>query len=198
MSAIIRLATAADARAIQAIYAPIVRETHISFETTVPSVAEIAARIDKTLCQYPWLVGAAGGQTAGYAYASAFRSRSAYQWTAETTVYIHPNFQRRGIARALYHSLLAILREQGYCSAVSVIALPNAGSVRAHESLGFRKIGVFKNVGYKQGAWRDTGWWQLDLQPPAASPHPPRAIQQLAGEADFPRLLATGLQSVKR
>lgn len=198
MSATIRLASPTDARGIQAIYAPIVRETHISFETTVPSVAKIANRINKTLRQYPWLICAVGGQTAGYAYASAFRSRPAYQWTAETTVYIHPDYQRRGIARALYRSLLAILREQGYCSAVGVIALPNAGSVRAHESLGFRKIGLLENVGYKQGEWRDTGWWQLELQPPAASPHPPRAIQQLAAETDFPRLLATGLASVKR
>lgn len=197
MSAVIRLATSADADAIGRIYRPIVRDTHISFERSAPAASEIAARIDRTLRQYPWLVCAVDGRLAGYAYASAFRPRDAYQWTAETTVYIHAAFQRRGVARALYRSLLAVLREQGYCSAVGVIALPNEGSVRAHEALGFRQVGVFKNVGHKAGDWRDTGWWQLELRPPPASPQAPRPIQQLAAEPGFDRLLATGLDSLK-
>ncbi|MDE2747505.1 MAG: GNAT family N-acetyltransferase [Chloroflexota bacterium] len=198
MSAVIRLASATDAAAIRQIYRPIVRDTHISFEQTAPSSKEIAARIEKTLTQYPWLVCEIGGQIAGYAYAGAFRSRAAYQWTAETTVYIHAGFQRRGVSRALYTSLLALLREQGYCQAVGVIALPNDASIRAHEALGFRRIGVFKGVGYKADAWRDTGWWQLELRPPPADPQPPLSITQLAIEEYFDALLQTGLGSVKR
>ena len=197
MSAVIRLATVHDAAAIAEIYSPIVRDTHISFETTVPPLAETAARIKRTLEQYPWIVCEIDGKMAGYAYASAFRGRPAYQWATETTVYIHRDFQRRGIAGALYTSLIAILREQGYCNAVGVIALPNAGSIRAHEALGFRRIGVFENVGYKAGAWRDTGWWQLELRPLPTSPQPPRAIAELARESRFAALLAAGLPSIR-
>ena len=136
MRAVVRLASASDAAAIHQIYSPIVRATHISFEQTVPAVSEIVSRIEKTLSYFPWLVCELDERLAGYAYASAFRPRAAYQWTAETTAYIHTDFQRRGISRALYSSLLAILREQGYCNAVGVIALPNEGSIRAHEALG--------------------------------------------------------------
>ncbi len=192
MSATIRLATPSDAADIRQVYAPIVSDTHISFERSVPSVDEIAARISKTLAQYPWLVCEIGGRLAGYAYASAFRARYAYQWTTETTVYVHPNFQRRGVSRALYHSLVAILRAQGYCNAVGVIALPNQASIRAHEALGFRKIGVFENVGFKAGNWRHTGWWQLALRPMPEAPQPPRSISELAREARFPELLQSG------
>ena len=197
MSAVIRLATSADAADIHQIYSPIVRNTHISFEQTAPAVGEIAARIEKTLRQYPWLVCEVDRRLAGYAYASAFRVRAAYQWTAETTVYIHSDFQRRGVSRALYSSLLAVLRAQGYCNAVGVIALPNEGSIRAHEALGFRKVGIFKNIGHKAGDWRDTGWWQLELRPPPTSPQAPRPIIQLAVEERIDALLQTGLQHIK-
>ncbi len=197
MSAVIRLASSADAADIHQIYRPIVRDTHISFEQTVPAVQEIAARIEKTLTRYPWLVCEVNGRLAGYAYASAFRFRAAYQWTAETTVYIHADFQRRGVSRALYSSLLRILRAQGYCNAVGVIALPNEGSVRAHEAAGFRKVGVFRNVGHKAGAWRDTGWWQLELRQPPAKPQAPLAIAQLATKDCFDDLLKTGLRYIR-
>ena len=193
MSTVIRLAKRSDAAAIQKIYSPIVRDTHASFELSAPDVAEIEARICRALAQYPWLVCEIDGQLAGYAYASAFRSRTAYQWTTETTVYVHPDFQRRGLSQALYHSLIAILRAQGYCNAVGVIALPNAGSIRAHEAVGFRQIGVFENVGFKAGGWHHTGWWQLELRPMPKSPQPPRAIGDLSKDAGFVDLLATGL-----
>ncbi|MYD08976.1 MAG: N-acetyltransferase family protein [Chloroflexi bacterium] len=193
MNADIRLATTADAAAIHQIYAPIVRETHISFELSVPDVAEIAARIRQTRAQYPWLVCEIDGRLAGYAYASVFRARRAYQWTTETTVYVHPDFQRRGVSRALYRSLIAVLRAQGYCNAVGVIALPNEASIRAHEAAGFRKIGVFENVGFKAGNWRHTGWWQLELRPMPEAPPPPQPIAELAREARFAALLQSGL-----
>ena len=197
MSAIIRLAQPSDAAAIERIYAPIVRDTHISFERRPPDAADLQARIRKTLAHYPWLVCMIDEQLAAYAYASAFRSRYAYQWTSETTVYVHGGFQRRGLATALYHSLMAVLRAQGFCTAVGVIALPNAGSVRAHEALGFRKIGIFENVGFKAGQWRDTGWWQLDLRAMPADPQPPRPIGELAKDESFAGLLATGLAYIR-
>ena len=192
----IRLASTADAPQICEIYRPIVSDTAISFEQTAPDADEIAARITQTLEQYPWLVCDINRQIAGYAYGSSFRSRSAYQWTVETTVYVHPDYQRRGISRALYASLIAILRQQGYCNAIGVIALPNDGSIGAHETLGFRKIGVFENMGYKLNEWRDTGWWQLELRPMPAEPQPPRPVMSLARQAGFGELLQAGLPLV--
>ncbi len=197
MSVKIRLASKKDAPQILEIYSPIVRLTHISFEHDVPDASEIAERIAKTLRQYPWLVCEIDARIAGYAYASAFRSRGAYQWTTETTVYVHEGYQRRGVSRALYSSLLAILREQGYRSAVGVIALPNAASIKAHETLGFQEIGVFRNVGFKAGAWRDTGWWQLDLSPTLERPPAPRSISDLAQQDGFDELLQTGLPGIR-
>ncbi len=197
MSLTIRLASSADAPQICGIYSPIVRDTAVSFEQAVPDAKAIAARISETLQQYPWLVCEINRQIAGYAYASSFRPRSAYQWTTETTVYVHPNYQRRGIARALYTSLIAVLRRQGYCNAIGVIALPNDGSVGAHEAVGFRKIGVLENMGYKLKGWRDTGWWQLELRPMPPEPRAPRPVMTLARRADFETLLQAGLPFIK-
>ena len=197
LSPVIRLACQSDAPAIREIYAPIVRETHISFERQPPSTDELAGRIRATLAQHPWLVCQLAGNLAGYAYASAFRSRPAYQWTTETTVYVHGDWQRRGIARALYTSLVAILRAQGYVTAVGVIALPNQASVKAHEVIGFEKIGVFQRVGFKAGEWRDTGWWQLAINAPAKSPAPPLPIGELAQQPRFASLLCAGLPHIR-
>lgn len=197
MSVRIRLASEDDAPQILEIYSPIVRLTHISFEHDVPDAGEIAERIAMTLRQYPWLVCEIDTRVAGYAYASAFRSRRAYQWTAETTVYVHERYQRRGVARALYSSLLAILRAQGYRSAIGVIALPNAASISAHGALGFQEIGVFKKVGFKFGAWRDTGWWQLDLSPALERPPAPQSIANLAQRGGFDSLLQAGLPCIR-
>ena len=151
MSVTIRLATAADAEQICEIYASIVLNTHISFEQDIPDAAGMAERIAKSVPRYPWLVCDVDCRVAGYAYASPFRRRKAYQWTAETTVYVHKDFQRRGIARALYASLMEILRAQGFCNAIGVIALPNDASIRAHEAAGFRKIGVLEQHGIQSG-----------------------------------------------
>ena len=197
MHIIIRLASTADAPQICKIYSPIVRDTAISFEQAAPDAKEIAARITKTLRQYPWLVCEINRQIAGYAYAGSFRSRSAYQWTTETTVYVHLDHQRRGISRALYTSLIAVLRQQGYCNAIGVIALPNNGSIRAHEAVGFRKIGVLQNIGYKLAGWHDTGWWQLELCPMPLEPQAPRPVMTLAQQAGFEELLQAGRPFIK-
>lgn len=197
MSVSIRLAYAADAEQIREIYAPIVRNTHISFERDMPDAAEIAARIAKTMPRYPWLVCELDDRVAGYAYASPFRQRKAYQWTAETTVYVNEDFQRRGVARALYTSLIAVLREQGFRNAIGVIALPNPASIRAHEAVGFRKVGVLENMGYKAGAWRHTGWWQLELRPMSDEPLPPRSLTNLMQLDILEGLLSAGVPLLK-
>jgi L-amino acid N-acyltransferase YncA len=175
----IRLAVAGDAEPIAAIYAPVVRDTIISFETEPPDAAQIAERIEYTLPAFPWLVCERGGRVAGYAYASRHRERLAYRWSVDVSCYVHADFRRRGIGAELYRALLEILRRQGFFNAYAGIALPNEASVRLHESVGFRPIGVYANVGYKLRAWRDVGWWGCALAPPAADPAEPIALREL-------------------
>ena len=162
-----------------AIYAPVVRDTTISFETTAPDAAEMAARIAKTLAMFPWLVWEEGGRAVGYAYASRHREREAYQWSADVSCYVHPGHRGRGIGKALYARLFDILRAQGFQSAFAGIALPNAASVALHESVGFEPIGVYREVGWKLGAWRDTGWWRRRLGEAVPEPLPPLPLRSL-------------------
>jgi phosphinothricin acetyltransferase len=175
----LRLVTPADAGEIAAIYAPIVRDTFISFEVDPPDAAEMRRRIDKALPEFPWLVCERDGHVAGYAYASRHRDRLAYQWSVDVSCYVHPEARGRGIGRALYVALLRILRSQGFQSAYAGIALPNPGSVALHESVGFRRVATYTNVGYKQGRWLDTGWWEAALGDPLPGPAAPRPLTSL-------------------
>ena len=172
MTAIIRLATEDDAPSILEIYAPIVRETPISFEYDVPTEAEMRGRIRSKLEHYPWLVMENEGELMGYAYAGRWRDRAAYDWSVETTVYVSAKARRGGVGRTLYNALFEALREQGFVLAVAGITLPNAGSVGLHEAVGFMAMGVARNAGYKFGRWHDIGFWQLQLQDPPDDPKP--------------------------
>jgi phosphinothricin acetyltransferase len=169
----IRLATAADAPQIEAIYRPFCDESHISFETPAPDAAELASRIERTNRRFSWLVDEVDGAVAGYAYASPHRERAAYRWAVEVTVYVHGRHRGRGVARALYGKLFERLRAQGMFKAYAGIALPNPPSQAFHESMGFTPVGVYRRIGYKLGAWWDVGWWQLSLQPEASPPPEP-------------------------
>jgi phosphinothricin acetyltransferase len=172
----IRIATSEDAAQIAAIYRPIVRRTTISFELEAPTVDEMRARIVKTLQRFPWLVSLdREGVVDGYVYASVFRDRPAYQWSVEVTAYVREDVRRSGVGRRLYGVLLEELRRLGYCQAFAGIALPNAASMGLHEAIGFTPIGVYRNVGFKFGQWRDVGWWQMALQCPER-PDAPRAF----------------------
>ncbi len=200
MTASIRLAREADAAEMLQIYAPVVRDTPISFELEPPSEGEFRARIRNTLVRTPWLVCEADGHIRGYAYAGSFRPREAYQWAAEVTVYVHPEAHRRGVGRALYASLFACLRLQGFRSAVAVIALPNPASVAIHEDMGFKPVGVYEGVGYKLGRWHDVGWWQLELLKttgPGDTPSPPRSLPEVTGTADFRGAMERGNQVLR-
>lgn len=160
----IRSATPADAPGVLAIYGPVVRDTHVSFEAEPPTVEEMAERIEATLREHPWLVAVSEkGEILGYAYGSSFRSRPAYRWTVEVSAYVLPDARGRGIGRALYRRLLDELEERGFVTALAAIALPNAESVAFHEAFGFERVGVFRDVGFKLGGWWDVGWWQRPL-----------------------------------
>ena len=175
----IRLATPADVPTILDIYAPFITESTTSFEYEVPTVIEFAGRIQLIQQQYPYLVAERDGRVLGYAYASKHRDRTAYQWSVETSVYVHPDGQRQGIARQLYTTLFDLLRRQGYYSAYAGITLPNPASEAFHRSMGFETVGVFKNIGYKFGAWHDVIWLQLALQDYSSSPSHPGIVQPI-------------------
>ena len=189
MSFKVRLAGEGDAAAVAAIYAPIVKETAITFEYEPPSAAEMRGRILEISKGYPFLVAEHGGRVVGYAYATMHRRREAYRWACETSVFVDHGHRRKCAARALYNALIRILRLQGYCHAFAVITMPNPPSVAFHERLGFRHLATFKGVGFKLGYWRDTGWWHLELQERPARPSPPRPLAEVAGSAHFRKAL---------
>ena len=175
----IRLASAADAAALAAVYAPYVRDTVITFEIEPPDAAEMGRRLATVGERFPWLVACDGDDMLGYAYAGEHRSRAAYRWDVDVAVYLHWRAHRRGVGRALYQRLFALLRLQGYVNAYAGITLPNAASVGLHQALGFEPVGVYRQVGYKFGAWHDVGWWALRLQQPAQPPPEPLALARL-------------------
>lgn len=172
-----------DAAACVAIYAPYVEGGATSFEEEAPEPASFAARIAAIAATYPWLVAESEGEVVGYAYACPHRSRPAYRWAVETSVYVGGGQQRRGHGRALYLELVERLRRQRFQVACAGITLPNEASIALHEGIGFVPVGVYRRIGWKDGAWRDVGWWQLELQPAGtdlpAEPLPPEAPPRL-------------------
>lgn len=179
----IRLATAADAAAIAAIYAPYVSGSTVSFEAEPPDAVAMTARIASGGALYPWLVceGEDGG-IAGYASTSAFRPRHAYRFSVETSVYVAPEHHGRGIGRRLYETLLPLLERQGFTQAIAAITLPNDASAALHEKLGFVRAGTYERVGYKLGEWLSVGLWQRPLAPLSADPAEPRPYAELLSE----------------
>ena len=170
----IRSADAArDAQACAEIYAPYVLENAASFEEVAPDAREMGERIRRFTATHPWLVAEEEGRVVGYAYASPHRDRASYRWSADVTVYIAGSHHRRGLGRQLYERLLALLREQRFHSAIAGITLPNDASVGLHEALGFQRVGVYREIGFKHGAWHDVGWWQLQLGPADPEPDEP-------------------------
>lgn len=149
-----------DAPAIQAIYAPFVTDTAISFETDIPDVAEMARRIDEFQKAHVCISAVRDGDVIGYAYSSPHRARASYRSSVDVTVYIAEAARGAGVGKALYQELLKRTAALGYHAAFAGITLPNPGSVGLHESVGFTQVGVYREVGFKLGAWRDVGWWQ--------------------------------------
>lgn len=175
----IRFATPADVPAILAIYAPYITNSVVSFEYEVPTLAEFSERVRAIQTQFPYVVAERDGRVLGYAYASKHRDRTAYQWSVETSVYVHPDGHRQGIARQLYTTLLAYLRRQGYINAFAGITAPNPESEAFHRVMGFEYLGTFTNIGYKMGAWHSVAWFQLVLQTYQSNPPVPLPIGQV-------------------
>lgn len=193
----IRLATGRDAGRVAAIYAPNVTGTIISFESEPPSPDEMRRRIEDTLERYPWLVCERRGRVLGYAYAGPHGSRAAYQWSVDVSVYVAGEAHRMGVGRALYASLFAALALQGFYNAYAGATLPNPASVGLHESVGFRPIGVYHEVGYKMGAWHDVGWWHLPLREKVADPRPPTDLPSVLGSEEWEAAMAKGVSLLR-
>lgn len=161
-----------DAAACAAIYAPHVEGSPVSFEERAPGAAEMATRIERYGAGHAWLVAERGGEVVGYAYATAFNERPAYRWSASVSVYVAEDARGAGVGRTLYEALFARLRERGFRIACAGITLPNEASVGLHEALGFERTGINREIGWKEGAWRDVGWFQLELVPAPDGPPP--------------------------
>ncbi|HYF82987.1 MAG TPA: arsinothricin resistance N-acetyltransferase ArsN1 family B [Clostridia bacterium] len=178
----IRLATTHDAEQILDIYTPYVQNTTISFETIVPSVEEMATRIEHVLENNPWIVLIEGNSILGYAYASKHRERAAYRWAVDISIYIRQDCRGKGAGKALYTALISILKLQGYYNVYAGICLPNEASVGIHEYFGFKKIAQYNNVGYKFGQWHDVGWWELSLMQHNSEPSEPVSLNSIRKE----------------
>ncbi|HFU4086766.1 TPA: N-acetyltransferase family protein [Streptococcus suis] len=160
---VIRNAQVEDAANLVAIYAPYVEKTAITFETQVPAVEDFANRIEKTLKKFPYLVAVEEGQVVGYAYASTYYARAAYDWTVEMSVYVQKEARGKGIGTLLYTALEEELTARGFKNFLACIALPNPASIALHERRGYQQVAHFKKVGYKFGTWHDIVWLQKSL-----------------------------------
>jgi len=149
----IRLAKPEDAKDILKVYEPYIMDTAVTFEYEPVPLEEFQYRmvlVQKTL---PWLVCEIDDEIVGYAYCAPFRTRAAYAWDVEITVYIAKEYHRRNIGTALYECLFLILKLQGYYNIYAMITFPNESSANLHEKMGFHKVGIYEKTGYKFGTW---------------------------------------------
>ncbi len=193
----IRLATSEDGAALAAIYAPAVSAMATSFELDPPDADEMGRRVRAATERTPWLVCEADGRVIGYAYASRHRERLAYQWSVDVSAYISADAHRRGIGRALYTSLFAILRLQGFCNAYAGITVPNPASFGLHAAMGFELVGIYRNVGFKFGRWHDVAWLGLALADYPAAPLPPAPLREVSTDPRFAVALGAGMSTLR-
>ena len=175
-SSLVRPASPQDAVACIAIYRPYVENTVISWEIEVPTVSEMAARIAAARENHEWLVLEDDQQVIGFAYAHALNRLAAYQWSAETGIYIDVNHRHASGGRKLYTELLRRLTERGYRRAFAGITQPNEASNGFHRFFGFRDAGLYRRVEWKHDSWHDVAWMQLDLLGTAGPDEPPGPI----------------------
>ena len=167
----VRFATPEDSGALLAIYAQYIH-TPITFECELPSEGEFTQRVAEICRGYPYLVAEEEGRIVGYAYAHTLRERIAYQWTAELSIYLDQSARGRGIGKALYQRLLALLALQGVRTVYGCVTAPNPASEALHGGLGFRLCGTFHKSGYKSGQWWDVLWLEKDIGDHQTAPQP--------------------------
>lgn len=197
---LLRAAVPADGAALLEIYAPYVQKTAITFEYTVPSLTEFQSRIAHTLTRYPYLVAERDGVLLGYAYTGAFVGRPAYDWSAETTIYLRENQRKQGLGKLLYEALEGVSRAQNITNLNACIGYPEredayltANSVAFHTHLGYTMVGKFHQCGYKFGTWYHMVWMekligvhQAQPQPVIPFPSLPETVLTDLGISPFP------------
>lgn len=185
----IRTATPDDAAELLSIYAPYVRQTAISFEVEVPALEEFRRRIANTLERYPYLVAETGSKIVGYAYTSAFKGRAAYDWSAETSIYVRSDVRRQGVGTALYRALEGASRRQGITNLYACIATPHGqtdphlgwDSVRFHEREGYKLVGTFHACANKFNHWYDMVWMEKFIGSHDEAPSPLKPFRNILG-----------------
>ena len=178
----IRFATPEDAAEILQIYTPFITSTAVTFEVDVPRPYEMRRRIVNTGSVFPWLVCEIDGVIAGYAFASAHKSKPAYNWNAELAVYIRESYQRCNIASALYYALIKLLKEQGFYKVIALVTASNEKSEHFHTTFGFTKVGVLTNIGYKLNAWHSVVIYEKPLVQELSAPKTIRSVQEIDDE----------------
>ena len=179
----IRIAENKDVPAILAIYGPYILTSTATFEYDIPSDEAFLQRFDTITAQYPWLVWEEKGEILGYAYASPPYSRAAYQWCAEPSVYLRPDARGKGIGRALYTALEAILKIQGYQVLYALITGENDKSLHFHEKCGYKQMVRFPDCGFKFGRWLDLIWMEKRLKSVEIPSSPPISWELLRNDA---------------
>ena len=159
----LRTASISDAEQICRIYNHYILTSVCTFEQKPVEAAEMVNRINDTTKDFPWIVCEDNGIITGYAYAGKWKTRTAYDRTVESTVYIAKEYVGKGIGKLLYTELIHILHRISLHSIIGIIALPNAASIALHEKIGFKKVAHLKEVGWKFDRWIDVGYWQLML-----------------------------------
>ena len=181
----IRLVTEKDAAEILEVYTPYVTETAITFDYEPPTVEEFEEKIRDYSQNYPWLVIEENNRIIGYAYGSKHRTKQAYQWSPESTIYLSKQVQGKKIGRILYQTLFDLLRIQGFVNVYAGVTIPNEKSEAIHLSLGFEETGDFKKMGYKMGKWHDVRWYVLYLAEHISNPPSPLLMAELYGNKLF-------------
>ncbi|MGI6669822.1 MAG: GNAT family N-acetyltransferase [Acetivibrionales bacterium] len=193
----IRLATEDDCESVLKIYAPYITNTAVTFEYKIPTIAEFKERMADIQKYYPWLVCEIDNKIAGYAYASRFGEREAYKWSVDFSVYIDPEHHGKNIGKALYSALSGIIKLQGFYNAYALVSVPNIKSENLHESFGFKAIGVYRNVGYKHGKWRDIKVYELKIQEHVQSPADPLPIDKISDTDELRAIIEKAEQMIR-
>ena len=187
----IRFAKRQDLPQILAIYGPYILETAASFEYSVPSQEEFTARFDDITARFPWLVWEEDGEILGYAYGSLPFERAAYQWCAESSVYLAPKAQGKGIGKRLYAALEEILSYQGYHKVYAIITSENEGSLAFHRAVGYTEVAQMPQCGFKFGRWYGITWMEKVLKTGESASNAPVSVEALVkNDRNFLKVLA--------
>ncbi|PJI07480.1 MULTISPECIES: GNAT family N-acetyltransferase [Clostridium] len=167
----IRFVKKEDSLEILKIYKPFIKNTAITFDYDVPSLDEFTKKVLNISEKYAYLVCEVDGKIAGYAYASTFNERAAYDWAVDLSIYVDDKYQGGGIGKKLYSTLIEILKVQGYSNMYALVTSSNIRSKKFHEYFGFDLIGTYHRSGYKFGKWHDVDVFEKIIEQNSKNPH---------------------------